>query len=272
MRLRARRPNPATSRTEPCCFVAVLTVAAALLAGCGWSDGGGGRASAGDGGDGTVQVLAAASLADAFTELGEQFEYEHPGAEVELSFGSSTDLAEQAADGAPGDVLATADGVSMAIARDAGAAGTPTFFATNRIVIVTPAGNPAGVGVLADLRAATWVRCADEAPCGRAAAAILEAADVDVGEPASLEEDVRSTLDKVVSGEADAALVYASDAVSAGNAVETISVPGSADFPASYYAAPLEQAEAPALAEEFVTLVRSEEGQQALVDAGFGLP
>jgi molybdate transport system substrate-binding protein len=215
-------------------------------------------------------VLAAASLTDVFEELATPFEEEHD-ADVTFSFGSSTDLAESVADGAPGDVLATADEVSMTLAEDAGVTGDVELFATNVLAIVVPTGNPAGIESLDDLADATWVRCADEVPCGKVAVALLDANGV-TAEPASLEEDVRATLDKVVSGEADAGLVYATDAVAAGDQVEAVEIPGAEDALTSYSAATLEQSEDPDLAAEWVAWVTSEEGRAILADAGFGSP
>jgi molybdate transport system substrate-binding protein len=214
-----------------------------------------------------ITVLAAASLTDVYEDLGETFE-EEQGVDVEFSFGSSTDLAEQAADGAPGDVLSTADETSMQIAEDAGVTGDVVTFATNVLVIVTPPDNPAGVESLDDLADATWVRCADEVPCGRVALAVLETNEI-TAEPASLEEDVRATLDKVTSGEADAGLVYATDAVAAGDDVATIEIPGSEEQQTSYFAAPLEGAEDADLALAWLDLLASGAGQQALSDTGF---
>ncbi|WP_223163559.1 molybdate ABC transporter substrate-binding protein [Nocardioides humilatus] len=221
--------------------------------------------------DQTLTVLAASSLTDVFTTLGDQFEADHDGVDVEFSFGSSTDLAEQAADGAPGDVLATADQTAMTVAEDAGVVADPTSFATNVLVIVTPPDNPAGITNLEDLVGDTWVRCADDVPCGRVALAVLEAAGVDA-EPASLEEDVRSTLDKVTSGEADAGLVYASDAVAAGDAVQVIPIAGAEDQLTTYFVAALDQSEDSELTQEWIDLVTSPEGQAALTEAGFTLP
>lgn len=219
----------------------------------------------------TVRVLAAASLTDVFTELGEQYEADHEGVEVEFSFGSSTDLAEQAADGAPGEVLATADATAMAVAEDAGVVASPETFATNALVIVTPPDNPAGIATLEDLSGATWVRCADGAPCGRVALAVLGGAGIE-SEPDSLEEDVRATLDKVISGEADAGLVYASDAAAAGDDVTAIPIEGAEEHLASYLVAALDQADDRELAEDWVDLVTGAEGRAALADAGFGPP
>ena len=217
-----------------------------------------------------LTVLAASSLTDVYQELAAGFEEDNQ-AEVSFSFGSSTDLAEQAADGAPGDVLSTADETSMKAAEDAGVAGEVGEFATHVMVIVTPAGNPAGVESLDDLEGATWVRCADEVPCGRVAGAVLEDNGV-TAEPASLEEDVRSTLDKVVSGEADAGLVYASDAVAAGEDVETVEIPGAEEELTTYFTTTLEQSDDPDLAQAWVDLVTSEEGRAALTEAGFTRP
>ncbi len=219
------------------------------------------------GGGGELTVLAAASLTDVYDELAVDFEAIN-SVDVTFSFGSSNDLAGQAADGAPGDVLATADESSMQVAEDAGVTGDVESFATNVLVIVTPPDNPAGIESLDDLDGATWVRCADEAPCGRVAAAVLEANDVGAA-PASLEEDVRATLDKVISGEADAGLVYASDAVAAGDRVAAIEIPGADQQLTSYFIATLEQSEDADLAREWVDYVTSEDGRAALTEAGF---
>ena len=219
----------------------------------------------------TLTVLAAASLTDVFEDLAADFEADHEGAQVTFSFGSSTDLAEQAADGAPGDVLATADETSMQVAEDAGVTGDVETFATNVLVIVTPPDNPAGIESLADLDGSTWVRCADDVPCGRVALAVLEANGVTAA-PASLEEDVKSTLDKVVSGEADAALVYATDAVAAGDAVHTIEIPGAEEQLTAYFATTLEQAGDADLAQAWVDYVLSDDGRAALSEAGFTQP
>ncbi|HWM72819.1 MAG TPA: molybdate ABC transporter substrate-binding protein [Nocardioides sp.] len=225
----------------------------------------------GDSGDSDeLTVLAASSLTDVFEELGATFEEERD-ADVTFSFGSSTDLAEQVADGAPGDVLATADEASMKVAEDAGVTGDVETFAANVLVIVTPPDNPAGIESLEDLEGATWIRCADEVPCGRVALGVLEDNGI-TAEPASLEEDVRATLDKVISGEADAGLVYATDAVAAGEDVATIEIPGAESQLTSYLLTTLEQSEDADLANEWVDLVLSDEGRQVLEDAGFGAP
>lgn len=214
-------------------------------------------------------MLAAASLTDVFTGLGERFEAEED-ADVTFSFGSSTDLAAQAADGAPGDVLATADTTSMAIAEDAGVTGVVDPFATNVLVLVTAPGNPLGVESLADLEETRWVRCADEAPCGRVAVEVLDTAGV-TAEPASLEDDVRAALDKVTSGEVDAGLVYATDAVAAGDDVTTVELPEAAGVLTTYAVTGLDQGDED-LATAWLDLLLSDVGRQALEDAGFAVP
>ena len=235
------------------------------LAACGAGDGG----EAAEGG-GQLTVLAAASLTDVFDDLAAPFEEEHD-TDVVFSFGSSTDLAEQVADGAPGDALATADEASMQLAEDAGVTGEVETFATNVLTIVVPKGNPAGIESLDDLADATWVRCSDEVPCGKVALTVLDANGV-TAEPVSLEEDVRATLDKVVSGEADAGLVYATDAVAAADDIDAVEIPGAEDELTSYLVTTLAQSEDPDLAADWVAWVTSAEGQAILRDAGFGSP
>jgi molybdate transport system substrate-binding protein len=239
------------------------------LSGCGGNDD---SADTGTKTSSKLTVLAASSLTEVFTGFMSDFEAEHTGVEVVLSFGSSTDLAESAADGAPGDILATADEKSMQVAADAQVTGTdPVPFATNELVIVTGPDNPRGIASLADLKDSTWVRCADDVPCGRVALALLEAASV-TAEPASLEPDVKSTLEKVTSGEADAGLVYASDAQAAGDAVTVVPIAGADTALTTYFIASLAQSKDADLAADWIGLVTSEEGQQRLVDAGFTMP
>ncbi|MEJ7795436.1 MAG: molybdate ABC transporter substrate-binding protein [Nocardioides sp.] len=230
-------------------------------------------ACSGDGDDETtIQVLAAASLTEAYTSLAGDFEADREGVEVELLFGSSTDLAETVADGAPGDVLSTADETSMQIAVDADVtAADPVVFVENELVIVTAPGNPEGIESLADLVDVTWVRCADDVPCGRVALSLLDGAEV-TAEPVSLEIDVKAALEKVATGEADAGLVYASDALAAGGDVESVPIAGAEEVPAVYYVAPLTQSVDSELAAEWIELVTSDAGLDALDDAGFSAP
>ncbi len=220
----------------------------------------------------TITVLAAASLTGSFTELADQFEQDHPGVTVKLAFDSSATLAQQAVEGAPADVLATADTATMDSAK-AALDGEPEVFATNTMVLVTPRDNPAGITGFQDLDQGdvTYVVCVDTAPCGKVAAALL--ADNGVAtEPASLEVDVKAVLAKVTSDEADAGFVYATDAVAAGDRVESFEIPHADDEITTYPIAALQQSHDSRLATEFVDLVTGADGRRVLTDAGFGQP
>jgi molybdate transport system substrate-binding protein len=229
-------------------------------------------ACGGWGGDTTITVLAASSLTGTFTELGQAFEDEHPGVTVKFAFDSSATLAQQAAGGAPADVLATADTTTMDSATSA-LASAPKGFATNVMVLVTPKDNPAGITSFSDLNSGkvTYVVCVDTAPCGKVAAALLQQ-DTITAAPASTEIDVKSVLAKVTEGEADAGIVYTTDSVAAGDAVTTWPIPGTEQQTTTYPIATLDQSKEPTLAQDFVDLVLSSQGQQVLHDAGFGAP
>lgn len=231
-------------------------------------------ACGGDGDDGrTLTVLAAASLTETFTQLAATFEDEHPGVEVELVLGSSTTLAEQAADGAPGQVLATADEASMDAADDAGVlAAAPVGFVGNSLTVVTPPDNPAGITSLDDLDnpGVDYVVCASTAPCGAAAESLLASTGIDAP-PASEEVDVKAVLARIVQGEADAGLVYRTDVVAAGDDVAEVAVPDADEVTTTYVVAPLSGADGATadLAAEFVALVRSQEAREVFSSAGF---
>ncbi len=253
----------------------LVTSLVLLLAGCGGTaDGGAPGASSADELGGTLTVFAAASLTDVFTDLGERFEADHPGLDVQFNFAGSSALATQLTQGAPADVFASANGTQMAVVTDAGlAAGDPTVFTSNVLEIAVPAGNPAGVTGLADFgrEELTLAVCAPEVPCGAAAEDVFTAAGVQA-RPDTQEEDVRAALTKVELGEVDAALVYTTDVTAAGDAVEGIDVPEAEQAVNDYPIAVLADAPNPEAAAAFVELVRSKEGQQALADAGFRTP
>ncbi|MDR7383527.1 molybdate ABC transporter substrate-binding protein [Promicromonospora iranensis] len=221
----------------------------------------------------TLTVLAAASLREPFAALETTFESAHPGVDVKLSFGGSSDLADQIEAGAPADVVATADEPTMARLTDAGLVASPAVFATNVLTIVVPTGNPARVESLADLgrRDVDVVLCAPEVPCGRAAAAVTDAADV-TPHTVSEEPSVTDVLAKVSLGEADAGLVYATDAATEPEDVETVPTPEAADVVNRYPVATLSDPPAPDLADEWVALLTGTEGRSALSEAGFGTP
>lgn len=220
-----------------------------------------------------LTVLAAASLREPFAALATTFEEAHPGVDVTMSFGGSSGLADQVEAGAPADVVATADELTMARLSDAGLVTTPTVFATNVLTIVVPTGNPSGVESLADLgrRDVDVVLCAPEVPCGRAAAAVADSAGV-TPHTVSAEPSVTDVLAKVALGEADAGLVYVTDAATEPDDVETVPTPEAADVVNRYPLAVLADPPAPDLAADWIALVTGEEGRSALSEAGFGTP
>ena len=218
-----------------------------------------------------VTVLGAASLSDAFTEMSARFEAAHPGTDVRLSLAGSHALVAQVRQGVPADVLATADETSMRQAAE-GLDGEPQMFARNRLVIVTAPGNPKRISELRDLARAnvSTVLAADTVPAGRYARGALDAAGVEV-RPRSLEEDVRAVLTRVRMGEADAGIVYATDARSASDDVTTVAIP-QPGIAIRYPIATLAQAPEPGAAREFVAYVLSAEGRAVLAEAGFEAP
>jgi len=253
--------------------LALSLVATLALAGCGSDDASG----AGGGGakeTGTLNVLAAASLTETFTTLAKDFEADHPGVDVKLAFDSSATLAEQVTQGAPADVLATADEDTMQTVVDAdGTEGDPTVFATNHLQLVVPPDNPAGITKFSDIDkpGVKYVVCVVTAPCGKLAGKVLDANGI-TAKPASEEVDVKAVLSKVELDEADAGLVYATDAVAGGDKVKAVDIPTSDENLNTYPIAALSDAEKPQLAQDWVDLVTGPEGQRVLADAGFGKP
>ncbi|MFD8432589.1 molybdate ABC transporter substrate-binding protein [Streptomyces coelicoflavus] len=256
--------------------------AAALLAlsACSSSDedaGGGSGASSAGGPDkpsGTVNVFAAASLTESFTKLGKDFEEQHPGTKVVFNFGGSDSLAAGITSGAPADVFASASPRTMKVVTDAdAAAGTPATFVRNRLEIATLPGNPDGISSLKDLTGDDLkvVLCDRTVPCGAAAQKALTAADLELT-PVSYEEDVKSALNKVVLKEADAAVVYRTDVKAAGDKVEGVEFPESADAVNDYPITLLKDAPNADAGKAFIELVRSAEGRQVLTGAGFTAP
>lgn len=224
--------------------------------------------------DRTLTVYAAASLTSTFEQIAADFEAAHDGVTVELSFAGSSDLVAQIQQGAPADVFASADTANMdKLAADDLLAGTPADFAANTLMIAVPPGNPAGVASLADLAAddLNLVVCAPEVPCGAATGRVEQAGGVAFS-PVSEEQSVTDVLNKVITGEADAGLVYVTDVRAAGDQVEGIEFPESDDVVNVYPVSALEGSAQPELAEEFVEAVLSPDGQQVLSDAGFAAP
>lgn len=219
----------------------------------------------------TLTVYAAASLTATFEQIAADFEAEHDGVEVELSFGGSSDLVTQISEGAQADVFASAATKNMddLVAADLTAAA-PQDFATNVLEIAVPPGNPAGVTSLQDLTGdLNLVVCAPEVPCGAAAQQVAEVAGLTLT-PVSEEQSVTDVLAKVTSGEADAGLVYVTDVTAAGADVEGIEFPESADAVNTYPIAPVAGSDEVDLAQAFVDFVLAENGQSVLQAAGFG--
>lgn len=253
--------------------VAAVIASIALIAGCG-TGGQGGSATESSGSAGHLIVFAAASLKSTFTEIGEQFQTDNPGASVEFSFAGSSDLVTQLTQGAPADVFASADTRNMAKATAANlVAGAPVDFATNTLTIVTAPGNPKDIKTFQDLTkpGLVVVVCAPPVPCGGATQKAEAAAGVTLT-PASEESSVTDVLNKVTTGQADAGLVYVTDAAGAGDKVTAVPFPESAAAVNVYPIAVLEQSKDPSLAHKFVDLVTGEFGQKVLAKAGFAKP
>lgn len=264
------------SFTFPGRRAAVAIVTAALLvplAACGSDDekDSGDKASTFGATKADLTVLAASSLTDVFKTAGAAYEKEHPGTKVTFSFAGSQELAAQVKQGAPADALVTADTRTMdGLKSDT---GTPTVIAKNRLVIATGKGNPEKVASLKDLADPELkvVLAAPEVPVGRYSEQILDAQKIDV-KPVSQEPNVRSVLSKVELGEADAGLVYRTDAATATDKVDAIDIPDAQNAVASYPAATLKTSENSEAATAFVTWLSTPEAQKILADAGFQQP
>lgn len=236
-----------------------MLVAALLLAACGGNE------------DRPVLVLAASSLTDVFMQLADEFEQANPGVEVDLSFGGSSALARQIEEGAPADVFASADaGIAQALVQSRALASYDEF-AANRLAMVVPAGNPGKVAGIEDLARDDLLvgLCAEGVPCGDLARRALDAAGVTASVDTN-EADVRSLLTKLLGGDLDVGLVYATDVIAAGDAVEEI--PLDADASSAYAIGVTAGAPQRADADRFLDFVLGPRGQAALEAAGFDPP
>ncbi len=257
---------------------AALPLAGVLLvavAGCG-SSGSGNHDTVGAGGSaphGSVTVLAAASLTEAFGTLAKQFEAAHPGVTVKLSFGASSTLAQQIDSGAPADVFASAAVKNMQQVISAGGASSSKNFGKNVMEIAVPPGNPAGVSQLADLarHGVKVALCQRQVPCGATAYQVFANAGITVT-PVTEEADVKSTLTKVEADEVDAGVVYVTDIRAAGSKVTGIPIPDAVNASTEYPIAALSKAANPSAAAAFVDYVLSGPGQAVLSAAGFEKP
>jgi molybdate transport system substrate-binding protein len=223
---------------------------------------------------GSIVVFAAASLKPAFTQISQQFKADNPGSGVEFDFAGSSELATQLTQGATADVFASADTAQMDVVVKAGLlAGNPTNFAANTLVIVTAPGNPKNIASFADLAkpGVSVVVCQKPVPCGAATQRVEDSTGVHLN-PVSEELSVTDALNKVTTGQADAGLVYVTDAKNAKDKVTTVRFPEAASAVNVYPIGVLKKAPQAVTAQKFVALVTSEAGQKILAQSGFAKP
>ena len=268
--------------TRRAAIAAVSLLSAVSLAACGGSasnsstGAAAGAASASASGGtgkatGKVTVLAAASLQGAFEEIEKTVEKDNPGLDVTFDFQGSQDLVSSLANGNSADVLATANNSTMKTAADQKLVGSQTEFATNVLTLIVPKGNPKKItGLDSSLDGANLVICAPEVPCGEATQKLSSALGVTLN-PASEEQKVTDVRGKVESGEADAGIVYTTDAAAAKDKAEKIDIPDGGvvnHYPIAQTAKP----ENPAGAQAFIEAVTGKAGQEILAKHGFGKP
>lgn len=232
----------------------------------------------------TLTVFAAASLTEPFSRLGKSLEAKHPGTTVRFNFAGSQQLVLQIQQGAKADVFASADERWMRTARDSGLVeGEPVIFARNALVVIVPRANPARIRRLQDLArsGAKVVIAAEAVPVGQYTRQMLDRLSAQPGfgtkyrqqvlaNVASYEENVKGVVAKVQLGEADAGVVYRSDATgSVASQLSTLEIPEAANVLASYPIAVVRGAPSPEAARAFLALVESAEGQEVLRSAGF---
>jgi molybdate transport system substrate-binding protein len=221
---------------------------------------------------GSITVSAAASLTEAFTKMGTDFQKANPGTTVMFSFGGSSTLVTQIQGGAPADLFASADGANMQKVVNGGqVTEEPTVFATNLLAIVVKPGNPQNVKTLADLAKLNVVSlCAPPQPCGTYADQILTQAGVTIpADHITRGADVKTTLSAVTTGDADAAIVYVTDAKTAGSAGTTVSIPAWQNAFAIYPIAPIAASSNADLADAWIKYTTSSAGQKTLQSFGF---
>ncbi len=230
----------------------------------------------------TLTVFAASSLTDAFTEIGAAFETANPGVTVTFNFAGSQALRTQIEEGAPVDVFASANTKEMDILVSNGFIehGTPLLFLTNKLVVILPADNPAEIASLEDLAkpGTKLVFAAEEVPVGNYSRQALELMNATYGADfkdkvianiVSNEDNVKQVLAKVQLGEADAGIVYTSDAVAAPE-LQNIEIPVEVNVLAKYPIAALNESAHAEVSEAFIAYALSEEGQAVLAKWGFG--
>lgn len=254
-----------------------LVACLALSAGCDSAHPGAGSDATAQGGSaalsGTITVFAAASLSETFTALGHAFEVAHPGTTVRFSFAASSTLAQQIVAGAPADLFASASAENMRQVTAAGDVDPAVTFATNVAEIAVAPASTTKVTSLADLgKAGVRVAlCLPQVPCGALALRVLAKAQV-AARPVTQGLDVKSTLAYVVSGEVDAAIVYVTDVLAAGNTVRGVEIPAAENARTDYLLATVRASRHPGLAAAFASYLRSPTGWATLSRAGFQQP
>lgn len=232
-----------------------------------------------------LTIYAAASLTEAFSDLAEQFEISHPDVEVAISFAGSQQIAQQLSQGAPGDLFVSANAKQMENVISAGRvmSGTDVEFIHNQLMIILPWDNPGNITGVRDLiKPGLQLILADKSvPAGDYSQKMLERANQQtvyghnfkenvLGNVVSYEENVRAVLTKIILGEADAGIVYVSDAAGSQEGdIKMIPIPDEINAAASYYLAPLSDSSEMELGLEFIALVLSPRGQEILNRYGF---
>ncbi|MGB4324839.1 MAG: molybdate ABC transporter substrate-binding protein [Candidatus Nanopelagicales bacterium] len=217
----------------------------------------------------TVTISAAASLNTAFTSLAERFEAEHPDIEIKVNFGGSGALAEQIAAGAPVDVFASASKATMD--QISNFDESPKTFARNQLIVITPAANTGQVTDYQSIQKVSTVVCTESAPCGAAAQKFLSKAGM-TANIVSLEPDVKSVLNKVITDEADAGIVYVTDAIAAGNEVVAFTIPPELNVTTDYQIALIKDSSTQNAAQEFLDFLLGPTGVDVLQSEGFMSP
>ncbi len=255
-------------------MLGVLLAAVLAAAGCGGGDSPGGG-SGGSPGGGTLNVFAAASLTEAFTQLARTYESAHPGWTVKLYFGGSDQLAAQIEQGVPADVYAAASPKYPQELRAKDLIRDTTNFATNSLILIVPASNPAHITSVGDLKKGAKLVVGDPAvPVGSYTETVLgnlgiSDSDLNI---VSKEQDVKSVLSKVELGEADAGFVYVTDAHVAGDKVKELELPAAAEATAVYPIGIVSSSNQTEAAQQWIDLVTGPDGQKVLRDLDFGPP
>lgn len=219
----------------------------------------------------SVDVFAAASLTAAFTEAGEAYEAANDDVTVTNSFAGSQALVTQIENGAPADVVATADAEHMQTLVDADLVDAPQVFAENKLQIAVEPGNPKNIRSLADLEGEGVILVLADAsvPAGAYAREAFAKAGLPAPEPKSNELDVKATLAKLTSGEADAVVVYVTDVTAAGAKVEGVAIPDEHNVIATYPIAVVKSSKNKRGAQGYIDAIVSGDGQRILNDKGF---